>query len=144
MNDYKQLFGYAAILFGIGFVIRSFMPAYAFNGPSISAGANPIQNFYGVNRITAGARVTIFSNTSSSDFIITQTRQNNQTHCAFEIDNTSVFNHYSSALGDDRIYEYQTFNGTLVVPAGSTLSHTYDDSSGDQDCVYYVEGYYTH
>ena len=76
MKDNKQLFGYAAIIMAIGFLVRSFMPAYAFNGPTVSMGSNPIKNFYGVNRITAGSRVTIFSNTSSSDFIITQTRQN--------------------------------------------------------------------
>ena len=144
MKDYKPLFGYAAILFGLSFLVRSFMPAYAFNGPSVSMGSNPIKSFYGVNRINAGNRVTIFSNSSSHDFIITQTRQNNQYTCAFEIDTETIFSHYSGTLGDDRIYEFQTFNGTLVLPAGSTLSQTYDASYGDNDCVYYVEGYYTH
>ena len=47
MKDYKQLFGYAAILFGIGFVIRSFMPAYALDGPTVSMGSNPVASFAG-------------------------------------------------------------------------------------------------
>ena len=45
MQNYKTLFGYAAILFGLGFLVRSFMPAHAFNGPTVSTGANPIKNF---------------------------------------------------------------------------------------------------
>lgn len=144
MKATKNLFGYATILFGLGFLVRSFMPAYAFNGPTVSMGSNPIKNFYGVNRIYAGNSEIIFTNTSSSDFIITQTRQNNGQSCAFAIDNQTILSHWSTNLGDDNVTDYQTFNGTLVLPSGSTLSHSYIAASGDRDCVYYVEGYYTH
>ena len=63
MKDYKQLFGYAAIIVASGFFIRSFQPAYAINGPNISMGSNPIENFGGYG--------TIVSNTSGRDFIVT-------------------------------------------------------------------------
>ena len=45
MKDYKQILGYAALLFGMGFFLRSFLPAHAFNGPNLSTGSNPYFNF---------------------------------------------------------------------------------------------------
>jgi hypothetical protein len=48
MKDYKILFGYAAVLLSIGFVIRSITFAYAYpTGPSVSMGSNPVVSFTG-------------------------------------------------------------------------------------------------
>jgi len=142
MKDYKQLFGYAAILFGIGFVIRSFMPAHAFNGPTVSMGSNPIENFYDAQYMGGGASMTVFTNTSSSSFIITQ-YLSTAYYCAVQVDGLSP-------ISERNTYGYQSlsggtenFTGTLLVPAGSTLSFK-NVATGSQFCKYYVEGYYTH
>ena len=43
MLDYRQLFGLSAVLFGIGFVFQSIVPAQALPlGPNVSLGSNPI------------------------------------------------------------------------------------------------------
>lgn len=77
MKDWKQLMGIAAILFGIGFVVRSFQPAYALNGPSVSMGSNPIEHHYTVcNGQNNGA--ILLTNNNTSDFIITDIMVTNQ------------------------------------------------------------------
>ena len=48
MLDYKQLFGLSAILFGLGFFIKSVTVAHAIpSGPIVSLGVNPIQSWGG-------------------------------------------------------------------------------------------------
>ena len=50
MTDYKVLFGYAAIIFAVGFLMRSVDVAYADPvGPSISVGSNPSVVYSGGN-----------------------------------------------------------------------------------------------
>ena len=142
MKDYKQLFGYAAILFGIGFVIRSFMPAYAFNGPTVSMGSNPIENFYDAQYMGGGASMTVFTNTSSSSFIITQYFSENY-RCAIQVDGQSPFSDDYGTYGYQYLGGATSFTGTLLVPAGSTLSFK-NVATGSLFCKYYVEGYYTH
>jgi hypothetical protein len=50
MRDYKLLFGYAAIIFAVGFLMRSIDIAYAApTGPNISIGSNPSVVYSGGN-----------------------------------------------------------------------------------------------
>ena len=118
MKDYKQLFGYAAILFGIGFVIRSFVPAYAYNGPNISLGSNPIEHFSGSG--------TVFSNTSGRDFIITDVSCNGDT----------VLNISSSNAWFCRAGASHSFSSGLRVSDGENVT-----ASG---YVLFLSGYYAH
>ena len=68
MTNWKNLFGTAAILFGVGYVIRGVHPAHALNGPSVSMGENPIESHY---FICNTSNVTVFSNNTSLDYVIT-------------------------------------------------------------------------
>ena len=79
MKNYKQLLGIAAIMVAVGFLVHSLKPAYALNGPNISMGSNPIENFggYGI----------IFTNTSSHDFIITDISCEGNTYLAVSSSN---------------------------------------------------------
>jgi hypothetical protein len=143
MKDYRVLFGYAAILLSIGFVIRSITFAYAYpTGPNVSMGSNPIENFYGFDGISGQSNNTIF--TSTSLFIITQFLSNNNDWCGLQIDGQSVFNHYNNSLGLERTNSYSSFKGTIVVSAGSTVSIKNLHPSSQMNCAYYLEGYYTH
>ena len=50
MRDYKVLFGYAAIIFSVGFLMRSIDMAYASpTGPNTSLGSNPSVVYSGGN-----------------------------------------------------------------------------------------------
>ena len=143
MKEYKSLFGYAAIITAIGFLVRSFMPAYAFNGPSVSMGSNPIENFYDAQYMSGGASMTIFSNASSGSFIVTQYFSESD-RCAIQVDGQSPFSENYSTYGIKTLNGGATsFTGTLLVPAGSTLSLK-NIATGSLFCKYYVEGYYTH
>jgi hypothetical protein len=62
MKDYKILFGYAAVLLSIGFVIRSITFAYAYpTGPNVSMGSNPQFSFYSTNCSSDEEVVTVDS-----------------------------------------------------------------------------------
>ena len=65
---WKNRLGLAIIVIAIGFGIRSLKPAHAEIGPSVASGSNPIQH-YSVS--CGGNPVSLFANTSSMDFIVT-------------------------------------------------------------------------
>ena len=64
---WKNLFGVAAIITAMGFFIRSFQPAYAQLGPTVSLGSNPVKHIYST---CSGGGNTMYTNNTSSDFII--------------------------------------------------------------------------
>ena len=68
MTTWKNLFGVAAILFGVGYVIRGIHPAQAFNSPSVSVGENPIESHY---FICNNSNVTVLINGTAMDYIVT-------------------------------------------------------------------------
>ena len=143
MKDDKQLFGYAAIIMAIGFLVQPYLPAYAFNGPTVSMGSNPIENFYDAQYMSGGTSITIFSNASSSSFIVTQYFSESD-RCAIQVDGQSPFSDSYGTYGHKNLSGASTsFTGTLLVPAGSTLSLK-NVVTGSLFCKYYVEGYYTH
>ena len=55
--NWKQGLSIAAIIFSLGFFVRSFAPAHALNGPSISQGNNPV--FSSGAYISSSSPVTI-------------------------------------------------------------------------------------
>ena len=128
MNDYKQLFGYAAILFGIGFVIRSFMPAYAFNGPHVSTGSNPIEFAY-VN-CNNGTNMTIFTNNTSQDFVVTDVWAGDGT-VNLLVDNDTIMESVNT--------NYSLDTG-LKLGSGSKISCS--DMAGSAHVL--ISGYYSH
>ena len=128
MNDYKQLFGYAAILFGIGFVIRSFMPAYAFNGPHVSTGSNPIE-FAAVN-CDNSTNMTIFTNGTSQDFVVTDVWAGDGT-VNLLVDNTIIMEGVNTSY---------TLESGLKLGSGSKISCS--DTGGSAHVV--ISGYYSH
>ena len=86
MFDYKQLFGFAAILFGIGFILQSIMPARAISmGPSVSMGSNPV---FAVQ--ASGQSGTLFTNNTSSPAIITDLFVLDNSYCymTFSVSNS--------------------------------------------------------
>lgn len=142
MKDYRQLFGIAAIIMACGFLVRSFQPAHAVNGPTVSMGSNPIDNIYGAETIGGYNSSTVFTNNTNHDFIITQFRSISSS-CALEIDGATVFSHYNSSYGSKFVYMSQFFEGNLKVSIGSIIS-IQNNSGGTSHCPYYIEGYYAH
>ena len=136
MFDYKQLFGFAAILFGIGFVVQSIMPAGAIPlGPAVSMGQNPI---FAVQ--VSGQSGTLFSNNTSSPAIITD---------LFILENSYCYMTFSVSNGGDQ-FRVGDYNGTLSVislqsgirvPPGESLTF-----AGDQNYCQgaSASGYYAH
>ena len=134
--DYRNILALAAVIFAAGYFVRSFQPAYAFpQGPNVSIGSNPIENFYGNANQTG-------SLTFQDNFILT-TLISSTDSCAPKIDGTAF--HTGSGSINMFYYRYAYFHpspfsaGTakLHIPSGSVLSLN--------NCSnYYIEGYYTH
>ena len=136
MFDYKQLFGFATILFGIGFILQSIMPAIAKpSGPSISLGGNPYRNFY------TTTEETVFTTSATETFIITTIIAGTSGGCQLHINGSEAI--------DDQFFNYQRNTAAvhgnihLTIGPNSTVS-TWESSSNN--CLYgvYIDGYYTH
>ena len=66
--DYRTILAFAAVIFAIGYLIRSIQPANALpQGPNVSLGSNPIEHAYS----SCNGWQTIFTNNTAQDFIIT-------------------------------------------------------------------------
>ena len=145
MFNHKQLFGYASILFGIGFVIRSFEPAYAYNGPSVSLETNPVKSWGGV--VNSDGWQTI--DTFSSDFVVTDfaisgwdcniriatqnSNSGNNLLAAAVVDFHSPYTHMGPFIAN--------LNSGLKIEAGETL-YAYINRSNT--CYYTISGHYVH
>lgn len=118
MQDYKRLFGYATIIMACGFFVRSLQPAHAVNGPNVSMGTNPIEDYAGYSGF--------FTNTSGSDFIVT--------------DITCEGNTYMSVSGSNVWYcrpdSPHQFASGLKVSNGETLTA--------HSATAFISGYYAH
>jgi hypothetical protein len=154
MFEWKQLFGIAAIITSIGVTIRSFQPANAHMGGSISYGQNPYKAFYG----EAVQGTTTLLTTTSETFIITGINANDGTSLSRQIDGITVVpgnildekGTYHTSQGSTsasfnwayaRDNLFLSGNAHVPVEPGSTLDVQCDDSSG---CFYYVQGYFAH
>ncbi len=143
MFDFKTLLGWSILIFSIGFFLRSFMPAYALNGPSTGLGANPVASWAG----KAPSNGWISLGTMSGDFLITDIYVSGQCYVAFANQNTNAnssiyfggWARYSSTYGFVPIEH--NFTSGILVEAGETL-YLYADTN--TYCRYNVSGYYTH
>ena len=134
--DYRNLLAFAAILLSGAVFVHSLSAANAFpQGPNVSMGSNPIENFYG----SAG---TVGSITFQQDFILT-TFISNSSYCNPKID--GVIFHTGSSSNNLFFYRYDNptnsvftvGNATLKIQSGASLSLA---SCGD----FFIAGYYVH
>lgn len=139
MFDYKQLFGFAAILFGIGFILQSILPANAIPmGPNVSLGTNPVFSTH-----ATGYSGTLFTNNTSSTVIITDLVVISYYDCmmTFSVSNNgdSFQLITDSSFGDTGII---SLSSGLKIPAGETLSFSGSNSSYCAGAS--ASGYYAH
>ena len=142
----RNLFGIAAVISSVGFLIWSIGQATAFpQGPNVSLGSNPLESFYGSIVGQTASEVQVFSNTSGQDFIITSlqripTSPSGQ-NCAWNIDGGNfTYTSFSSFTYNASLDSVNPLN--LVLHDGQVLS-MYKTSSS-QPCWYFVSGYYAH
>ena len=131
--DYKKLFGYAAILFGLGFFVRSFLPAYAYNGPNTSMGSNPIDHATAICSNLSSS--LIFSNSTTSTFVVTEVIRAYPSYGAgLSINGNRIFNVEGFSNGRSMF----SFDSGLTVQPGESV---YCGHGGYRMTI---SGYYTH
>ena len=137
MFDHKRLFGFAAILFGIGFILQSIMPARAISmGPSVSMGSNPV---FAVH--ASGQSGTIFTNNTSSSAIITDLAIVFDYYCTMTFSGSNSGDSFRFKTAQNGPLTVVSLNSGLKVPAGESLSFSGDSSY----CLgVSVSGYYAH
>ena len=138
MKDYKVLFGYAAIIFSVGFLMRSIDRAYAApTGPNTSLGSNPSVVYSGGN--TSG---NVLLETIPSDKVLILTD--------FTFQNTSSSGgsvYIRNASGDITMfyvtgYESKHISRNTGIPMAPN-SELYIDVYGGS-IQYTITGYYAH
>lgn len=134
--DYRNILATGFVILCGAVFVNAINSAKAFpQGPNVSTGSNPIENFYG-NANTAG---TInFQN----DFIVT-TLLSNSTNCDPQLNGLSFY----TGSGTNNLFYYNfnnptnsvfsTGNAQLKIEAGTTFTLV-----GCAD--YYISGYYAH
>jgi hypothetical protein len=139
MTDYKNLFGYAAILFAVGFVIRSIAVAYAVpSGPSVSYGNIPYQSFAG--SLSANTYADLLIIPSDQIFIVTSCISSTYNSDQYGI----LYEDATNKSGAGCYSEGALRNGHahVVIQPGTTLKLKNNHYS--YTTHYYVEGYYAH
>jgi ABC-type transport system substrate-binding protein len=136
MFDSRNLFGFAAILFGTGFLVQSLQSANARIGPSVSLGSNPIQHYY--QNCDQQYDLPIFTNNATGDFIVTDIYIYDGT-ISFKIDTETalLMSSYSGANTQTSNFHLQS---GIRVPNGSTFTCS---DNGDSPRVM-ISGYYAH
>ena len=136
----NTLFGWAALVLASGYFLRSLPMAIAYpQGPNISAGSNPVHNFYGDNNNV------VLALDPTSNFIITTAFSNNQS-CSLRIDGNPVNYSGSNAAYYNPLLLHTDYRKTTSFIMGSAkLKVEAGQSVQLVNCsTYYVEGYYTH
>ena len=139
MPDYRQLFGVAAILFAIGFILQSIMPARAIPiGPSVSLGANPV---FAVH--TSGSSGTLFTNNTSSSAVITDLviLEDAYWFMTFSVTNGGDEFRFFADYGEG-VSGVESLSSGIRVPAGESLTFTGSHTSYCQGAS--ASGYYAH
>tara|TARA_Y100001954_G_C15319099_1_gene364391 strand:- start:22 stop:435 length:414 start_codon:yes stop_codon:yes gene_type:complete len=136
--NHRNILTLAILIFSLGYFVRSFQPVYAIpQGPNISTGSNPVDNFYGNSNTTGQGSITF-----QGDFTLT-TLISNTSNCDPKLDGAT----FHTGTGSENMFYYRfayyhpspftAGTAKLSVSSGSTLT-----LSG---CGrYYIEGYYTH
>ena len=140
MKDYRELFGYAAILFGIGFVFRSVDVAYASpTGPNTSLGQNPIVVFSGGGN--TGGNKLLDTIPSNKVLILTDFSFQNTTSSGGSV-------YIRDGSGTDLAYfgmgnsESKHISKNTGIPFGPNSELNIDIYGGN--IQYTITGYYTH
>ena len=145
MKDYKQLFGYAAMMLSAGFLARSFQPAYAINGANISLGSNPIQSWSKSYQSTAG---WLPVGTMTDDFVITDIFMYSKgSGCRLKLHKQSTGDVIFDAYVDQNKQSTTNLNGGIVVEAGETVeAYQIIDNVNYSlyHCSYLISGHYVH
>ena len=137
MKDYRVLFGYAAILMAMGFLVRSFLPANAYNGPMVKSGENPSRSFYGT--VSQSSNLDILTTAVDEVFIVTSCYVRNSSYMDFYSSNGKIL---EGKFCNMQNLSFSHGNGRLVVPSASTLKIR--NTASTIDFEYYVEGYYAY
>ena len=136
MKDYKILFGYAAVLLSIGFVIRSITFAYAYpTGPSVSMGSIPYASFSGKNN------TSILTTNSNENFIITGVVTSSSSCYLYVEDTVAIKNAFlwkeTASQLNNSLNIVVSPNSTVRMAGGTNNTSSCSDS-------WYVQGYYAH
>jgi hypothetical protein len=137
-NGWKYILSLAALIASMSMMVEAVQPAYALNGPNISMGSNPVDsNYFNCASQTDG---TVFTNTASSDFVITDVILYNgaaRLNIGTETGSPTEFIGGYASYGYDQRFH---FGSGIVVPAGSTLYCTAVNAYPEVT----VSGYYAH
>ena len=135
MKDYKILFGYAAILLSIGFVIRSITFAYAYpTGPSVSMGSNPVVSF------TGNGTSLIHTVPSDKIFVITDI---NLSYFGSNYTQAYLKDENGTKKGSFRVGS-STRNRDISLASGILFEPESEVHLQGADLHYTVSGYYAH
>ena len=145
MNDYKSLFGYAAIIFGVGFLVKTIDQAYASpSGPNINMGSNPIVGFSGMVP-SGGTKKLLFTVPSNKTLIITDVTISTDYHSGGSV--------YMGDSADDstrNIFAYFHFGEAGLKSISKETGYPFSSNSElyiDGCCgsfYYNITGYYVH
>ena len=139
MKDYRVLFGYAAILMALGFFVRSFLPANAYNGPMVHTGENPSRSFYGL--ASQSSYADLLTTSSDEVFVITSCYLYNSAQMDIYASSTEILDG-NLALCGTNANSLSNGRGRLIVPSGTTLRIR--NRYSQQAYPYYIEGYYAY
>ena len=142
--NWKQLLSIAAIIMALGFFVRSFQTAYAFQGASVSLGANPYKSFYGT--VASGISTTVLNVPSDRNFILTTMISNRDRDyynsiigdqwCILKVDGVDVIGGNRTVRQSE--HAFIMGNAHLVISANSLITMEGDNAT----CHYYVDGYF--
>ena len=137
MKDYRALFGYAAIVLALGFFVRSFAPANAYNGPMVKSGENPSRSFYG----TTTSYANLLTTSNEEVFVITSCYLYASASMDIYASSTEILDGNLGLCGMQN-NSLSNGSGRLIVPSGTTLRirNTYSN----QAYPYYIEGYFAY
>jgi len=139
MIDHKKLFGLAAILFGMGFLLRSFLPAHAFNGPNVSFESNPYFNVIdnGWSRTLNSYTIPLNIPTDQVAIIEKIAIKGNSSYCSLSFNGNEIEYSLITKL------KVQSTD-TLQIMKKSNTGGSYCGSSNSSNNQIYMEGYYAH
>ena len=140
MGD-KQLIGIAAIVLALGFLVRSFPPAQAFNGPTVSLGSNPLVSFAGQGNSTL---LTVPSDRDLvlTDFDFCNTNSSNYGHHNIYLKDVAgnVYGRWWLRKSYSELVSLSISKQSgLLIPAGTELIF---DEGGSNYVTYTISGYY--
>jgi len=139
----RQLFGIAAIIMALGYFMRSFQPAQAFNGPTVSLGSNPLVSFAGKGNATL-ITVPLDRDMVLTDFDFSNTDSGNYGHHTVYLKDPqgNVYGQWWLRKSYSELVDMSISKQSgLLIPAGTELVF---DEGGSNYVTYTISGYYVH